>query len=478
MSIWTSLEPASTTVDPGSTATVRLRLRNTGDVVDEYRCVPVGDLAPYVTVEPPTIRLFPGTTGTVDLTFAPPRTPDAIAGPNPYGVQVIPTEHPEATTVPEGNVTITPFSEVRAELVPHTVKGRFRGRPKLAIDNLGNTKLTASINGSENGDQLSYEILPANVQIEPGRAAFVRATLRPRQIIWFGRKQDRPYKLAIQRSGTKPLDVDGTYVQRGVLPRWLATVFAIFMAIAIVFIMAWFTHKPTVATRATAKVAQAGDIPAPTPTQSLPTPAASVPPPPTPSAPNPDTGNSGGGSGGGGGGGGGAPKKKPDPANQKRVLIKNSVTHLCAELPGRDNGQIGGPVQENDCNPTDQDNQIWDLEVQHPHGGPNNNSLFQIRNIKDRLCMDLPEGGSQPIGALVSESTCAGTNPDNQLWWLAKQDDGHYWFRNQASNGLCLNVDGFSPPGKPVTTKNRLTLQKCANNDDREWDIIKVPEDM
>ncbi|NDZ83944.1 hypothetical protein G3I19_36645, partial [Streptomyces sp. SID10853] len=279
MSIWTSLEPASTTVDPGSTATVRLRLRNTGDVVDEYRCVPVGDLSPYVTVEPPTIRLFPGTTGTVDLTFAPPRTPDAVAGPNPYGVQVIPTEHPEATTVPEGNVTITPFSEIRAELVPHTVKGCFRGRPKLAIDNLGNTKLTASVNGSENGDQLSYEVHPANVQIEPGRAAFVRATLRPRQIIWFGRKQDRPYKLAIQRSGTKPLNVDGTYVQRGFLPRWLATLFAVFMAIAIVFIMAWFTHKPTVATAAQPKVEEAGAIATPTPTPSLPPPAASVAPP-------------------------------------------------------------------------------------------------------------------------------------------------------------------------------------------------------
>ncbi|WP_405777874.1 RICIN domain-containing protein [Streptomyces sp. NBC_00859] len=473
MSIWTSLEPASTTVDPGSTATVRLRLRNTGDVVDEYRCVPVGDLAPYVTVEPPTIRLFPGTTGTVDLTFAPPRTPDAIAGPNPYGVQVIPTEHPEATTVPEGNVTITPFSEVRAELVPHTVKGRFRGRPKLAIDNLGNTKLTASVNGSENGDQLSYEIHPANVQIEPGRAAFVKATLRPRQIIWFGRKQDRPYRLAIQRSGTKPLDVDGTYVQRGFLPRWLATFFAVCMAIAIVFIMAWFTHKPQAATRATAKPQEAGvALPAPTPTPSLPPPAASVPPP-TPSAPNPDTGDSGGA--GGGGGGGGASKKKPaDPANQKHVEIKNSVTKLCAELPGRDNGKINGPVQENDCNPTSADNQVWDLEVQHAHGGPDNNSLFQIRNIKDRLCMDLPGGGNQPVGALVTEFTCAGTQPDNQLWWLDKQDDGHYWIRNRASDGLCLNVDGYSPPGKPVTTKNRLTLHECSNTDDREWDIIKV----
>lgn len=189
MSIWTSLEPASTTVDPGNTATVQLRLRNTGDVVDEYRCVPVGDIAPYVTVEPPSIRLFPGTTGTVELTFAPPRTPDATAGPNPYGVRITPTEHPEAATVPEGNLTITPFTEVRAELVPHTVKGRFRGRPRLAIDNIGNTTLTASVNGSENGDQLSYEIHPANVQIEPGRAAFVNTTVRPRQITWFGRKE-------------------------------------------------------------------------------------------------------------------------------------------------------------------------------------------------------------------------------------------------------------------------------------------------
>ncbi|TSB18663.1 hydrolase, partial [Streptomyces benahoarensis] len=72
MSLWTSLEPASTTVDPGGSTTVRLRLRNTGDVVDEYRCVPVGDLASWTTVEPGTLRLYPGTTGTVELTFAPP----------------------------------------------------------------------------------------------------------------------------------------------------------------------------------------------------------------------------------------------------------------------------------------------------------------------------------------------------------------------------------------------------------------------
>ncbi|MFI5812309.1 hypothetical protein ACIA7S_15220, partial [Streptomyces sp. NPDC051643] len=176
MSMWTSLEPASATVDPGASTRVRLRLRNTGDIVDEYRFEPVGGVAPWTTVEPQTLRLYPGTTGTVELTFAPPRTPDAAAGPNPYAVRITSTEHPEATTVPEGNLTITPFTEVRAELVPPTVKGRFRGRPRLAIDNLGNTKLTASVSGSDNGDHLSYDIHPSNIQIEPGRAAFVKAT--------------------------------------------------------------------------------------------------------------------------------------------------------------------------------------------------------------------------------------------------------------------------------------------------------------
>ncbi|MFJ5290987.1 RICIN domain-containing protein [Streptomyces sp. NPDC088348] len=137
--------------------------------------------------------------------------------------------------------------------------------------------------------------------------------------------------------------------------------------------------------------------------------------------------------------GAGAKKKPADPANQKRVAIRNSVTRLCAELPGRDNGAIDGPVQESDCNFTDADNQVWDLEVQHPHGGPHSNSLFQ-------------------------------------LWWLEKQRDGHYWFHNIASHDLCLNVDGNSPPGRPVTTKSRLTLQECSDTDDREWDIIKVPK--
>ncbi|GAB1327269.1 hypothetical protein ACE1SV_16080 [Streptomyces sennicomposti] len=47
-------------MDPGGSARVRLRLRDTGDVADEYRFEPVGDIAPWTTVEPQTLRLYPG----------------------------------------------------------------------------------------------------------------------------------------------------------------------------------------------------------------------------------------------------------------------------------------------------------------------------------------------------------------------------------------------------------------------------------
>ncbi|MFB9509839.1 hydrolase [Streptomyces aurantiacus] len=329
MSLWTSLEPASATVDPGGSTTVRLRLRNTGDVVDEYRFEAVGSLAPWTVVEPQLLRLYPGTTGSVDLTFAPPRTPDATAGPNAYAVRITPTEHPEATTVPEGNLTITPFTEVRAELVPPTVKGRFRGRPKLAVDNLGNTKVTASVSGSDNGDQLSYDIHPSNVQIEPGRAAFVKTTLKPQQIIWFGSKESRPYTLAVQRSGVTPLDVEGTYIQRGFLPRWLATFLGIFMALAITFVMLWIAYKPQVRSAATEKLEQAGiSTLAPSPSLSPEAPKAPSSDAAAPSIPAADESKAAGG----GGAGGGGSKKEETKAPEKTAAT--AVKKLAAQDPG------------------------------------------------------------------------------------------------------------------------------------------------
>ncbi|MER6327089.1 RICIN domain-containing protein [Streptomyces coelicoflavus] len=460
MNLWTSLEPASATVDPGSSTRVRLRVRNTGDVVDEYRFEPVGDVAPWTTVEPQTLRLYPGTTGTVELTFAPPRTPDAVAGPNPYAVRITPTEHPDAVTVPEGNLTITSFTEVRAELVPPTVKGRFRGRPRLAVDNLGNTKVTASVAGSDTGDHLSYEIRPGNVQIEPGRAAFVETTLKPKQIIWFGAKEERPYTLAVRRSGVDPTDVEGTYVQRGFLPRWLATFFGIFVALAIAFVMIWIAYKPQVRSSATERTQQAGAAlaPSPSPTpETLPSTAESAPAE-QPKVREPDVREPEDDGGGGGGGGekapapgksekessGGGDKEKPEPEAPETVApgttIYGHASNRCIEVAGH-KWRDGAPLQIADC--TGKNWQKWDFR---PDG--------TIRSLG--LCMDATWGGTAN-GTVVQVAVCSG-NPAQQFILAGPKD-----LVNVQANKCVDVVDGKTGNGA------RLQLWECDGKDDQKW---------
>lgn len=467
MSLWTSLEPASATVDPGSTTQVRLRVRNTGDVVDEYRFEPVGGPAPWTRVEPQTLRLYPGTTGTVELTFTPPRTPDATAGPNPYAVRITPTEHPQAVTVPEGNLTITPFSEVRAELVPVTVKGRFRGRPRLAVDNLGNTKVTASVSGSDSGEHLSYEIRPAALQIEPGRAAFVDAALRPRRIIWFGSREERPFTLAVRRSGAEPTQVQGTYVQRGFLPRWLATSLGLVTALAITFVMLWIAYKPQVRSSATEQTQQAGNT---LPPSAAPKPLASPSAAEPPAKEQPPAG--------------GIPRAAAVTRNRPRSRPAHP-RGACREHPAAQHhhqdvrrtprarqGAAQRPCPAGDL-PRDGRQPELEPGSDGAQGGPGGAPLFLIRNVKDQLCMDLPYNGAQPIRTGITEFTCDGTTGDNQLWWIQKQDSGAYWIRNFASNNKCLDVGGYSDGG----VGTRLTLFDCSNTDDQEWQIIHPAKD-
>ncbi|MGW7385218.1 ricin-type beta-trefoil lectin domain protein [Streptomyces sp. NPDC054794] len=466
MTLWTSLEPAAATVDPGGSTVVRLRVRNTGDVVDEYRFEPVGAIAPWTTVEPQTLRLYPGTTGTVELTFSPPRTSDAVAGPNPYAVRITPTEHPDAVTVPEGNLTITPFTEVRAELVPHTVKGRFRGRPRLAIDNLGNTKVTASVAGNDTGDNLSYEFRPASVQIEPGRAAFVDTTLRPRQVIWFGSKEQRPFSLTVQRSGVVPLGVDGTFVQRGFLPRWLATTLSVVTALAIAFVMFWIAYKPSVGSGASEKLAEAGSTALPSPIASAPsaprTDASADPLPPSqPSSapPRHDTGGSGSGSGGssgsagssssgssdsGGGkpgGSGPAPTKKPVPGQ----LIIGQGSNRCIDVTNAQDGRgrDGTKLQLWDC--AGSANQKWDFRGDGT-----------VRSLG--LCMDVAYG-SRDDGAAIQLARCSG-NPAQQFVMSPAGD-----LVNPQANKCVDAKDNGTGNG------TKLQLWQCSGTPNQKWRV-------
>ncbi|NDZ85229.1 hydrolase, partial [Streptomyces sp. SID10115] len=245
MTWWNSLDPAAVTVDPGGRATVRLRVRNTGDTVEEYRLGVVGPAAGWARVEPDVLRLYPGSEGTAEISFAPPRSPDAAAGPTPFGIRVEPRENPEARDVVEGQVTVAPFSEIRAELLPPTIVGRFRGRASVAVDNLGNTPLTAALTLRDDAGRLAYEVDPTAIQIAPGRAAFANLTIRPQQVLWTGSGQTHPLTVSVRRSGDEQgHELPGSFDQRPVLPRRLLAAGGVLAALAVASVVAWLTYAP------------------------------------------------------------------------------------------------------------------------------------------------------------------------------------------------------------------------------------------
>ncbi|WP_369204744.1 RICIN domain-containing protein [Streptomyces sp. PU-14G] len=162
-------------------------------------------------------------------------------------------------------------------------------------------------------------------------------------------------------------------------------------------------------------------------------------------------------------------KKKvapPNYANAKHVLLKNVASKLCADVPAFGKGKPDGPVNQYHCDGTDKDNQIWDFEVKEKGEGPRSTDLFQIRNRKDGLCMDLPNFGGQPRGTRVSEFHCDGTTADNQLWWLEPRGDKKFRIHNYASDQQCLKMK----TGKNIDPVDaRLEIQPCHDGGPFEW---------
>ena len=109
-------------------------MRNGGDTVEEYQLSLVGALSRWSQITPEKLRLFPADEGTVTITIKVPRTPEALAGPTPFGVRVVPREHPELSDVAEGTVAVTPFGELRAEMNPVTVRGRLSALLRFTVN--------------------------------------------------------------------------------------------------------------------------------------------------------------------------------------------------------------------------------------------------------------------------------------------------------------------------------------------------------
>lgn len=253
------LDPPAVSVLPGDEAEISLEVRNGGEIVEAYRFEVLGAAAAWTAVEPPTLSLYPGSSGRVSVVARPPRESATAAGPVPFGVRVLPQEQPDQATVPEGVVHLLPFAQLSAELTPRMSQGRGRARHQVAVDNRGNLPVSVTLAGGDRGELLVFALPPAATVVEPGRAAFLPAAVRPRRRLWRGPALPHAFQLVVTPQEGEPIPLDGGYLQQPVIPRWLLKAVLAAVLVAALLAGAWFgLLRPAV--RSAAKDAVAGPV--------------------------------------------------------------------------------------------------------------------------------------------------------------------------------------------------------------------------
>jgi hypothetical protein len=321
---------------PGGRATTQITVRNTGSVVDEYSISVLGPAREFVSVSPTSVSLFPGASAPVMVTVAPPRTSQLPAGDLDIGIMCASREDPDASSVEELVLTLLPFRDVDAELVPRTLRGSRRGKGQIAIDNRGNEKATVTLDAQDADGRLGFGLTSQTVMVPPGTTEFVVLRVQPHRTFLRGQEQTVPFRVDVS-DGTDSMRLDGSYVQTPIIPKWLARLLAMMLLGLVALALLWqFAFKPVIRSAAisaaTDQVDEAAKSAAAQTAQAVaavPSAAPAVAPVVAPESSGGDGGGeaagegSGGGkkAGGAGGAAGAAPVQPAETPVAKRVTV-------------------------------------------------------------------------------------------------------------------------------------------------------------
>ncbi len=224
MSVLATIEPAELQVEPGSEATLVVRVRNRGSIVDRFDVTVVGPTSKWATVDQPSLRLFPDKEGEARVTFRPPRAPTPAADTYPFGISVRAASDADATAVEEGRVSVAPFVQLTTEIVPQTSRGSRSGSHDLTVHNIGNAVAEVSVKASDPDRLLNFEVVPERAGLRPDGAATIRARVRPKQTFLLGAAKRIPFSVQVDEPTAGSYQVPATIEQRAIIPGWVKPV--------------------------------------------------------------------------------------------------------------------------------------------------------------------------------------------------------------------------------------------------------------
>jgi hypothetical protein len=342
MSVLASIEPTDLAVEPGAEASLLVKVRNRGSIVDRFDIAVVGPTSAWATVDPTSLRLFPDKEGEARVTFRPPRAPDPAADTYPFGVSVRAASDVSASTVEEGHVAVAPFVQLATEIVPQTSRGSRSGSHDVNVKNVGNAVAEVSVSASDPDRLLNFEVVPARAGLRPGGATTIRTKVQPKATFFLGAAKRIPFAVQVDEPVAGSYQIPATIEQRAIIPSWVKPAAGLAVAaLAAVLILPKMLGLDGAA--ASPSAAAVADTPLPAtlapPTIEVPeateAPAATEGPTPTPGLGPPDTLTAAGDETGFG-----TPMMSfvCPPDDPCRTVVKDRIITMLASLQGKASG--------------------------------------------------------------------------------------------------------------------------------------------
>jgi len=213
------IEPASLTVTPGTAEQFTLTLRNEGEEVEEYRLTALGDAAEHLVIEPDTLIVQPGETGTATATMHLEGPGDWTAGELAVRFQVVPTDRPDEVLVLGATATIAAITSpggVTAVLSPPAIEGRRSAATRIALANAGSAEATADV--AVSASDLEVTIDRPSVTVPAGSSEEVGLRVRSRGLRLRGDPVHHDFIVTVTPAGQPATTLEGTFRQSPILP--------------------------------------------------------------------------------------------------------------------------------------------------------------------------------------------------------------------------------------------------------------------
>jgi beta-lactam-binding protein with PASTA domain len=221
------------TVRPGETVTFRVKVRNTGSIVEGCSLTVRGVPTAWQRIAPETFNLYLDAEADVTVMITPPKAAKTPAGRMALAIVVRSEVDTSVEQRTDATLVIEPLLEVGAELEPKEIDGKRSGRTYVNLENLGNTVRRLSFTGTEPGKRLRFTFRPEQLEVRPGHRASAAVDVEARRRVWSGVERPRQFTINVNSDDGPIKPLDGRFTQLASWPRWVLPVVAAVLAIAI-----------------------------------------------------------------------------------------------------------------------------------------------------------------------------------------------------------------------------------------------------